>query len=309
MVTAVDAIGVTLPRPVENGDTVLTAKRCINGQFRLRPDRDVVLVYLYVLGYAQQKYGVLLHEFCTMSNHDHPYFTDPRGKRPRFIQMLHSLTARAINHRFGEWDCMWSGQRHAAVKLLQPDDKLQRCVYVLANPVQAGLVRYASDWQGASSWHLEYGEEFIVKKPPFFFSKSMPDEVSIVLTRPEGTFPRLSDREARAEVRRLVKENEREVLGKMRAEERGFMGMRRVLRQPRHNTPNANLERRGIRPHIGSRSQWARIEALRELKAFWAEHERRRLDFKAGHRHIEFPVGTFLMKDVYGVRVASRAPP
>jgi hypothetical protein len=300
---------VTLPRPVEEGDTVMTAKRCIAGQFRLRPDRDVVGVYLYVLGYAQQTHGVLLHEFCTMSNHDHPYLTDPRGLRPRFIQMLHSLTARAINHRFGEWDSLWSGQRHAAVKLLEAEDKVQRSVDVLANAVEAGLVRYASDWQGATSWHLEYGEELVVKKPPFFFSEHMPDEVTIVLTRPEGIFPGLSDREARAEVRRLVKQREREVLAEMRAQGRSFMGMRRVLRQPRHNTPNSNRARRGIRPHIGCRSKWARIEALRDLEKFWAEHERCRLAFKAGHRNIAFPPGTFLMKVVHGVRVASRAPP
>lgn len=298
---------MTLPRPVKAGDTVITQKRCHCGEFRLRPDPEVVQTYWYVLGYCEGKYKVELHEFVGMSNHDHPLLTDPQQTRVKFIQLLHSLVARALNSFFGEWDSLWSGQPHSAVKLIDTDDVLTRLIYVLLNPVAAGLVRYAWDWEGVTSWHMEYGVPVKVKKPSFFFTDDMPDEVEVTIHRPKGLFPGLSDRAARAKVRELAKAKQADLIAKAREEGRTFMGMKRVLRQPRHTRPSTHLERRGIRPNVACRSKWARIEALGCLKQFRADHEAARLAFKAGDRNVEFPAGTYLMKVRHNVRV--RPPP
>jgi hypothetical protein len=61
----------------------------------------------------------VLHDFVALSNHDHPVYTDPKANGPKFIKMLHSFVARALNCRWGEWDSFWSGQRHGALRLLE----------------------------------------------------------------------------------------------------------------------------------------------------------------------------------------------
>src|SRR5690606_3408559 len=109
------------------------------------------------------------------------------------------------------------------------------------------------------------GDPITVQKPDFFFSKEMPDEVQVVITRPEGLHPGMTDREARGELRRNAKAKQGDLIAAFKGKGGTFMGMKRVLRQPRHAAPNGHLERRGIRPHIASRSKWARIEALRDL--------------------------------------------
>jgi len=299
----VDLLYVTLPRPVHAGETVMAQKRTIRGEFRLRPDRVVVWIYLYCLAYFAQEFGILLHEFVVMPNHDHPLFTDPQGNRPEFIKQLHSLVARAINRSFGDFDQLWSGQRHSAPVLLTAEDILRKCIYVLLNPVKAGLVRYAWGWEGVTSWHMEYGKPIIIKRPGFFFSKDMPEEVELVIHRPEGLYPGLSDAEARRRLREEVQKEQGDIIAEFRDEGRTFMGMGRVLRQPRHMSPRTRPELGGIRPHFASRSKWHRIEAARDLKRFWAEHKEARLTFESGEHEVEFPPGTYLMKQRFHVNV------
>jgi hypothetical protein len=302
----VDHVYVTLPRPVVQGDTVMATKRCVRGEFRLRPDPEAVQAYLYVLGYAQKKYEILLHDFMALSNHDHPVYNDAKANGPRFIQMLHSLVARALNCKWGEWDVFWSGQRHGALKLVETEDVKARCIYALLNPVAAGLTRYAWDWTGVTSWNMEYGVPLTVKKPDFFFSKKMPDEVKVIITRPKGLYEGKTDREARAELRREAKVEQGDIVAEFIGKGGTFMGMKRVLRQPRNARPNGSLQRRGIRPHIACRSKWARIEALRDLKAFWAAHKAARLAHRNGE-DAEFPHGTYLMRVRFNCKV--RPPP
>ena len=190
-------------------------RRCLRREFRLRPDRLVVQIILYSLAYTANKYGVVLHEFIAMANHTHVTATDPRANRPAFLQLFHSLVARAVNAAFGEWDALWSAQPYSAPRLLEPDDILRKLVYVLANPVAAGLVRYCKDWAGPTSWNMEYGVPVKIARPPVFFSDKMPEEVELVIHRPPGLRPDLDDRELRALVRERARDEERKIMGKM----------------------------------------------------------------------------------------------
>lgn len=298
---------MTLPRPVCADDTIMATKRCIDGRMKLRPDPDTVQAYLYALGYCQKKYGVKLHEFVVMSNHDHPVYTAPLGNGPLFIQTLHSLVARAVNCRWGEWDKLWSGQRHSAVKLPNPEDVESRCKYALLNPPRAGLVRYASDWAGPTSWHMRYGVPITVRKPDFFFSDSMPDEVTVTIERPKDLYPGLSDAEARRKLLEGARREQSEFIAEFKAKGGVFMGMKRVLRQPRERRPNSHLQRRGIVPHVASRSRWARVEQKQRLVGFWDEHEAARRRFCDGERDVLFPPETYKMHVLFGCRRGTRA--
>jgi hypothetical protein len=165
------------------------------------------------------------------------------------------------------------------------------------------LVRYVWDWKGVTSWHMEYGKPIIVKRPEFFFSKNMPEQVELVIHRPEGLYPGLSDAEARQRLREEARKQQGDIIASFRKEGRTFMGMGRVLRQPRASSPRTPHSMGGIRPHFASRSKWHRVEAARNLRQFWAEHEAARVAFAAGDRDVLFPPGTYEMKQRFNVNV------
>ena len=286
----------------------MAQKRCIHGRFKLRPDGRLNQIFLYALGYTSEKFDILLHEFMVMSNHDHPLYTDPEANGPAFLQQLHSLVARAVNALYGESDSLWSGQRVSTVRLLDVETVLRKCAYVLLNPVEAGLVRYAWDWPGVTSWGLEYGKPLKVKRPEGFFSEDMPDEVEVVIHRPEGLYPDADDTEARRRLRAHVEELQSELVAKKRHEGHTFLGAGRVMRQPRDN--KADIPRAKIRPHIASKDPKQRVNAILELVRFWEDHRKARLAYKddqRDQREVEFPLGTWWMARVCGVRV--RPPP
>ena len=283
----------------------MAQKRCIHGRFKLRPDGRLNQIYLYCLGYFAHKYDILLHEFVVMSNHDHPLFTDPEANGPLFLQQLHGMVARAVNAMHGETDSLWSGQRVSTVRLLDNDTVLRKCTYVLLNPVGAGLVRYAWDWPGVTSWGLEYGRPLKVKRPAGFFREDMPEEVEVVIHRPDGLHPDADDAEARRRLRIHVEERQSRLIALKRRRGHTFMGAGRVMRQPRDK--KAIISRAKLRPHVASKNAGRRVSALLELVRFWKDYRKARLAFQGGQRNEEFPLGTWWMARACGVRV--RPPP
>jgi REP-associated tyrosine transposase len=54
------------------GTTYLITRRCSERRFFLRPSQIVNETFLYVLGLAANRYGVVVHVLCVLSNHAHP---------------------------------------------------------------------------------------------------------------------------------------------------------------------------------------------------------------------------------------------
>lgn len=240
-----------------------------------------------------------------MSNHYHLVLTDPYGTRPAFFQLLNSLVARALNAHMGRWESFWAPGSYQAPRLLDVDTVLRKCVYTLNNPIEAGLVRYAWDFGSASSWGVEYNRPMHVKRPEAFFSEELPETLSLVLHRPAGLFPELDDREARAHVRQMAQAKQRELVRGMQDRGVTFMGMRRVLKQPRHSAPQTRAARRGIHPTVAGPSKWARMEALQQDKAFRQAYAEARALLVSGHRDVMFPAGTYLMHVRLGMPIAA----
>jgi hypothetical protein len=90
-----------------------------------------------------------------------------------------------------------------------------------------------------------------------------------------------------------VKREQGDIAAQARKDGKTFIGMRRVLRQPRTNTPFTRDIRKGIRPHVASLNTGARIEALQDLTKFWAEHREAVLADQAGQPDVEYPYGTY----------------
>ena len=91
---------------------------------------------------------------------------------------------------------------------------------------------------------------------------------------------------------------------RIRGDGGGFLGMKRVLRQPWDSAPHTRAQPFGIKPNVASKNKWARIEALQTLKSFLSRYVDARLAWVAGMREVEFPPGTYLMARRFGVTVA-----
>lgn len=108
---------MTLPRRILPGTTYLVTRRCTQRRFLLVPRKPVREVFGYCLAVAARRHGIQLHGFAVLSNHHHLVLTDPRAELPAFLQLLHSLVARALNCHYGRWENLWSSQRPSVVEL------------------------------------------------------------------------------------------------------------------------------------------------------------------------------------------------
>src|SRR5690606_28498959 len=132
------------------------------------------------------------------SNHHHVACTD-QEKRPEFFRDFHSMVARSINARWGDWGAFWDEESYNDLRAVDEHSVVTSLSYIINQAVEAGLVDDPARWWGANSFDLQYGEVMVVERPDFFFSKDMPKQVEIKLSRP----PILEDA-ADEEVRKFV---------------------------------------------------------------------------------------------------------
>jgi putative transposase len=295
---------MTAPRRVLPGAVYMLCRRCSERRFFLRPSREVNEVIRYLLAVAAQRFGIVLHAFCFLSNHLHLVLTDTRGNLPAFEQYLDSLLARALNALHGHWESFWSPGSYSAVTLLAPEDVLAKAAYVLANPASAGLVRRGFEWPGLWSAPEQIGAgPSLVKRSKHFFRPEgpMPEVASLELFCPPGFE---SVEEFRRRLLALVAELEDQAARELAGEGRSFLGARKVLAQKPHARPAPGEPRRGLNPRVAGRDKWKRIEALLRLKKFQRAHRDAWLAFAGGLRDTIFPHGTYWMRVAYGARCA-----
>ena len=293
---------MTAPRRVVPGAQYLLTRRCSERRFFLRPSKAVNDTLRYVLAVAAERYGVVLHAFCVLSNHVHVVLTDVRGNLPAFERYLDSLVARSINALHGHWESFWAPGSYSAVALLSPQDVLSKCAYVLANPVAAGLIRRGSEWPGLWSAPDQINSGPVqVKRPKHFFRVNgpMPDNATLELACPPGfESPEAFRRQLVAAVMALEDQAARELASTGRS----FLGVRRVLAQKPGDRPAPGEPRRELNPRIAGRDKWKRMEAISRLKSFLADYRVAWLAFTRGLRNTVFPHGTYWMRVAYGVR-------
>jgi hypothetical protein len=129
-----------------------------------------------------------------------------------------------------------------------------------------------------------------------------PDVVTLELVRPP-LWPDKSDAQVRAEILRrvTVRENAAEKL--RRADGRRVLGMKRVRAQHWSAMPTLREDMFGPVPKAAG-SRWARREAEQRDRAFVRAYREARARWKAGERDVEFPYGTFLLREMFDVRCA-----
>lgn len=328
--------GVTPPRYISKGQTLFITLRAVGRSYRFLPERAVNDIIRYALAVTAEHYGIALHEFEFLSNHGHILLTDVEGRLPDFMRDLNSLISRQLNaHRGHRGTNIEKG--YNAVAPQDAEKVLDHAVYTLANACSANLVKRTRHWKGVNSFAMRYGTPVVVKRPKVGMWKyedeagrrgnkrrrkttlnanrarrrcrsKLPERVELVITRPPGVSPHLSDHELRNEILRRVDIRERELIDQRARTRRRVVGMRAVLAQDWQASPRSKEDLFRTRPSFSGRSKWARIEASQRRHQYLEHYAKARDAFNAGDRGVEFPHGTWLMRRRHNVCCAC-APP
>ncbi len=298
---------MTAPRQLLPGTTYLVTRRCSERRFFLRPSSSTNAIFGYVLAVAAQRYGILVHAFCVLSNHFHLVVTDPDARLPDFHRYLDGVVARAVNCSLGRWESFWDPDSYSAVRLESDAAVIEKTVYVLTNPVAAGLVRRAREWPGLWSDPNRIGDgSFSFQRPKEFFRDvgPMPSSATLHLHRPPG-FER-DDGFNRA-VQEALREAEERAAAEHARGGRPFLERARILVQNPLARPATGEPRRDMKPRVATRNKWRRIEALLRLAEFGRAYREAFEAWRAGARHVIFPPGTWKMRVVHGACCAGAA--
>jgi REP element-mobilizing transposase RayT len=295
---------MTSPRYIHSGQIYMLSRRCSQRQFLLRPDETANQIFLYALAVAASRFNVGIIAVSTMSNHYHAVVYDPDAMLPRFLELFHVLTARALNRHRGRWENFWAAEQPNFNYCVDLGDVLDKTVYTLANPVSAHLVDRVAHWPGISSMNWLDGRTITVNRPRSFFSStgSMPESMTLQLIVPPGFD---GDRTKWAtQVHAHVADVEKSASA---ARARGgirVVGRKGLLASSPFDRPRTIEPRRGLRPLIAAKDPDSRIRALALLKEFRRLYSKARAAFCAGLRAVVFPAGTFGLLHYCGVSVA-----
>ena len=272
--------------------------RMARQEFWLRPSSVINQIVGYSYGYAQEKYGVLIHQLTVMSNHVHILVTDPTGDRTsEFFSCAHSMIARCLNAHYGTEENRWKVGSFGPVLLGDDDAVLDKMVYSMINPVTAGLVSKAEHWPGWDTTEADFGTPKTCLRPSVFFRDVMPETVQLTMTVP----PRFARNPAkfvkRVRTRRRALQTERRK--EFRAAGRTFLGAQAVCRtSPRTRPKSASLPspRSELNPRIACSDLEHRKTMIAQLRRFYDAYEYARRQLLAGKRAVAFPAGTVWLR-------------
>ena len=297
--------GMTAPRQILAGATYLVTRRCSERRLFLRPSAAVNAIFRYVLAVAAERYEIQVHAYCVLSNHFHLLVTDPRAQLPDFHRYLDGLVARAINAAMGRWEAFWDPESYSAVRLEDAATIFDKLVYVLLNPVAAGLVRRGSEWPGLwSDPGLIGGEPVQAARPERFFRKKgvLPEVAQLRLQPPPGFE---ADEAFVERLRARVHEEEDAAAARHQREGRSFLTAAKALAQRPTARPAQSAPRRRLNPRVACRDPEQRIGALERLREFARDYRKALAAWREGVRDALFPEGTWLMRVRHSARCAS----
>jgi len=276
----------------------MITRRCTQRQFLMRPDRETNNAFVYCLAVAAERQGIHVLFTAAMSNHHHTGIYDPHGNYPAFLEHFHKLFAKCQNALRGRWENFWSSEQTSVVRLVEPNDILDKMTYALTNPVKDGLVEKAHHWPGVSSLEaLMHRRPLLASRPKHFFREEgpMPEVVSLSFARPQG-FDDLSDKAFSDLVATRVRAAEELAAADRLRTGASILGRRAVLDQRWSDRPGSREPRRQLNPRVAARSKWSRIEALMRNRAFRDAYAAARASFAAGIRDVIFPAGTYWLR-------------
>jgi hypothetical protein len=201
-----------------------------------------------------------------------------------------------MNCSLGRWESFWDPDSYSAVRLESEAAIIEKIVYVLANPVAAGLVRRGCEWPGLWSDPVQIGgRPLALERPKGFFREEgpMPELAMLQLDVPPAFEASREFTDSLAEALRVAEDS---AAAEHAREGRSVLGASRVLAQKPHARPSPGEPRRVLSPRVASRNKWRRIEALLRLAEFGRAYREALAAWRAGARHALFPPGTWQMR-------------
>ena len=276
-------------------------------EFRLLPDAELNNAFAMAMVEASRRTGVRVIVWAVMSNHYHALVQDPEGRLPEWTRDVHALMGRFCNARHGTEPGvpLWDRQEHNHTRLQGLDRVVERAVYILANPVAAGLVRSPWKWPGLLTprAHLGRGTGAVHERPEAFFRADgpVPDSGVLESHAPEGVDPEVFRARVFAGVAERVAAARREV----ESSGRRFLGVEGLRRLKPSSRPRTRRDRAAGRAAarrptlLGS----SREETETMIAAAQTFRERYARALAALRRHAAealFPPGTFLLWRFFG---------
>jgi putative transposase len=112
---------------------------------RIYLDDDDHRTFLALFAWVVDRYEWRCHAFCLMPNHYHLVVEAFLAHVSAGMRRLNGVYAQQFNGRHRRWGHLF-GERFAAWVVRDDDHLEQACLYVLDNPVRAGLCADAADW-------------------------------------------------------------------------------------------------------------------------------------------------------------------
>ena len=305
-------------RAIEIDARVMITRRCHDRRFFLTPCGDprkghtaeeTANFYGFIVARAVKNYGVSFHGAIQMGDHHHINITDRLGNRPNFKNSVHSNLAKGLNARFGRFDSVWSGGGSCDTVTPSDDGTLEDLAYTDCNAQCAGLVKWARLWPGFSTYGWRFGETRTFTRPGWFCDPDNPDNtdtIELTRTRPD-IFPELTDDELSDKLFKRCAEIEQKVQAEMKAENRRFVGLRKLAKTKWWKRAKSPEKRFTTVPTVASSQADKRQKELRKNEDWRRKYAGQRDEYRAG-RPAKFPAGSYFLTTIYGASVETKPP-
>ena len=306
---------MTKARPQYAGASYRYTIRCSERRYMLSPGYpEVANLMGYMFSTAANRYGILVHSLCVMSNHLHADCTDPNGRWSDFCRDFASQSARALNAFHGRWEATWT--KSSSQEVVTRQAALNGMACTIANPVRAGLVAAPRAWPGL----MTCAEDIPTAKgtctaweftrPTFFFRHEedggLPDRSTLYITPHPlaGEDPAGFAADLSKEVARICRDKRREV----RKAGGRFAGAAAVCRKRWWQSPNTAEPRRELEPQFAEPDPEVRRQLLKERKLFTVEYTASIRQWRETGQAV-FPPGTCAMRGMPGVTIRAGPRP
>ncbi len=295
-----------MARPLRNfepGTTLEITSRTIQSRFLLKPSKLVTLIILGVLGRAAAMYGIQLHAFVFLSNHFHLLVTIPDvDSMALFMSYLKNNITKECGKIYDWKGALWD-RRYTPIPILDDAALVARLDYILEQGCKEDLVYDPRHWPGATSvnamidgttpkglWFDRTAEYDAGRAGKEFGTYEFAEEVAVPLT-PIPCWADLTHREYRARVLDTVEEVTRATRARHRAAGTKPLGVKKIVAQHPHTTPDASKKSPAPLCHASTRAR--RKAYIRQYRAFLDEYHESSRAWLAGKLSVEFPLFCF----------------
>lgn len=112
-------------------------------------DDDDRQSFLDLIGKVCERFNWVIHAYCLMGNHYHLLVETPDGNLSKGMRQLNGVYTQRFNRYHGQVGHVFQG-RFKAILVQKESYLLELSRYVVLNPVRAGMVSDAGEWEWSS---------------------------------------------------------------------------------------------------------------------------------------------------------------